>query len=170
MKLVIAIALASACGDDHSAIEHHHTAPPPSKRANDAERAKLRSAIDVAMQRVKASKHADLPAPQANLMGCDPLSTGCRHFHVDFDKWDTGDGPGSVVEPLMGAREQIEACLGSATLTGKFSVDVDAHGKVTDATVTGIGSHHGCVEDILRGLNFPPTSLAYTVSARLNYN
>jgi hypothetical protein len=169
MKLVIAIVLASACSDDHSAIEHHHQ-PVVSKRATDAERAQLRSAIDVAMQRVKASKRDDLVAPQANLMGCDPLSTGCRHLHVDFDKWDTGDGPGSAVEPLMGVREQIEACLGSSMLMGKFSVDIDRHGKVTDATVTGVGSHHGCVEDILRGLDFPVTSLAYTVSARLTYN
>jgi hypothetical protein len=170
MKLVIALALVCACGDDHSAIEHHHQPAPRSARATDAERTKLRNAIDVAMQRVRASKRADLPPPSAPV-GCDPLSTGCPHYHVDFDKWDIGDGPGSAVEPLMGAvRDQIEACLGSAVLTGKLSIDVDAHGKVTDATVTGIGSHHGCVEDILRGLDFPPTSLAYSVSARLTYN
>ncbi|HEV7559883.1 MAG TPA: hypothetical protein VGO00_30605 [Kofleriaceae bacterium] len=169
MKLVIALALVCACGDDHSAIEHHHQPLPLSARATDAERAQLRGAIDVAMQRVKASKRLD-PTPPPAPVACDPLSTGCRHYHVDFDKWDLGDGPGSAVEPFMGVRDQIDGCLGSAQLIGKLSIDVDAHGKVTDATVTGIGSHHGCVEDILRGLDFPVTSLAYTVSARLTYN
>jgi hypothetical protein len=170
MKLVIAVALACACGDDHSAIEHHHQPLPLSARATDAERAKLRGAIDVAMQRVKASQRVDPPPAPPTAPACDPLSTGCHQLHVDFDNWDLGNAPGNAVEPFMGVRDQIDACLGSAMLSGSLSIDVDGHGKVTDATVTGVGSHHGCVEDVLRGMDFPPTSIPYSISARLTYN